>query len=104
MKAVMYAAKSTKDKHGSNPTQLQQGRERAELEGWPVLGEFSDEDATAYHGNRGDGLAQAMAACEQAAGEVALIVQHSDRLARGNGKDARHLVEYALWAIKTSAW
>jgi hypothetical protein len=30
-----------------------------------------------------------------------LIVQHSDRLARGDGRQARHLVEIALWARKT---
>ena len=41
-----------------------------------------------------------MALCEEAGGDVVLIVQHSDRLARGNAKEARHLVEYALWAIK----
>ena len=29
-----------------------------------------------------------------------LIVQHSDRLARGNAKQARHLVEIVTWAIK----
>jgi hypothetical protein len=27
-------------------------------------------------------------------------VQHSDRLARGDGRSARHLVEIALWALK----
>ena len=100
MRAVIYAAKSTEDKHGSIPTQLEQCRQRAQAEGWPVLGEFQDEALSAYHGNRGDGLAQAMALCEEAGGDVVLIVQHSDRLARGNAKEARHLVEYALWAIK----
>ncbi len=30
------------------------------------------------------------------------IVQHSSRLARGDGKEARHLAEVALWAIKHS--
>ena len=29
-----------------------------------------------------------------------MIVDHSDRLARGDGKKAKHLVEYAIWAIK----
>ena len=100
MKAIVYAAKSTEDKHGSIPTQLEQCRQRAQAEGWPVVGEFSDEAFSAYHGNRGDGLVQAMALCEEAGGDVVLIVQHSDRLARGNAKEARHLVEYALWAIK----
>ena len=100
MKAVIYAAKSTEDKRGSIGTQLEECRERAGHEGWEVAGEFTDEAYSAYHGNRGDGLARAMALCEEAGGDVALIVQHSDRLARGNVKDARHLVEYAIWAIK----
>lgn len=34
-------------------------------------------------------------------GECHLIVQHSDRLARGDGIQAAHLVEYALWALKS---
>ena len=100
MRAVIYAAKSTEDKRGSIGTQLEECRERAGAEGWEVVGEFTDEAFSAYHGNRGDGLARAMALCEEAGGDVALIVQHSDRLARGNVKDARHLVEYAIWAIK----
>ena len=100
MKCVIYAAKSTEDKRGSIGTQLDECRQRAEAEGWEVIGEFTDEAFSAYHGNRGDGLAQAMALCEEAGGDVGLIVQHSDRLARGNVKDARHLVEYAIWAIK----
>jgi hypothetical protein len=29
-----------------------------------------------------------------------LCVQHSDRLARGDGHSARHTVEIALWALK----
>src|SRR3954452_15286790 len=32
--------------------------------------------------------------------EAALVVQHSDRLARGDGRRAKHLVAYALWAIE----
>ena len=100
MKAVIYAAKSTEDKRGSIGTQLEECRERAGHEGWEVAGEFTDEAYSAYHGNRGDGLARAMALCEEAGGDIGLIVQHSDRLARGNVKDARHLVEYAIWAIK----
>jgi DNA invertase Pin-like site-specific DNA recombinase len=102
VRAVLYAAKSTEDRRGSIGTQLEECRDRAEQEGWLVIGEFSDEAFSAYHGNRGDGLARAMAACEEAGGDVALIVQHSDRLARGNVKDARHLVEYAIRAIKQS--
>lgn len=33
-------------------------------------------------------------------GTAELWVQHSDRLARGDGKRARHTVEIALWALK----
>jgi site-specific DNA recombinase len=32
---------------------------------------------------------------------VRLIVQHCDRLAPGDGKQARHLIEIVLWALKT---
>jgi len=53
------AAKSTADKHNSIPGQLADCRKMAEREGWTVVGEFSDEAKSAYHGNRGDGLARA---------------------------------------------
>jgi site-specific DNA recombinase len=98
--AVIYAAKSTEDKHGSIGTQLDDGRALADREGWEVVGEFTDEAFSGYHGNRGPGLAQALAECE-ANPPCALIVQHSDRLARGNVKDARHVIEFTLWSIKT---
>lgn len=101
--AVLYAAKSTTDEHGSIPTQLAGGRALAAELGLTVVGAFSDEAASAFHGNRGPGLVQAMAECERqvaAHGPCALIVQHSDRLARGDARQAKHLVEYALWAIK----
>jgi hypothetical protein len=35
-------------------------------------------------------------------GEAELWVQHSDRLARGDGRTARHLVEISLWALKAN--
>ena len=38
MKAVIYAAKSTEDKHGSIPTQLEDARKVAGREGWEVIG------------------------------------------------------------------
>ena len=47
-----------------------------------------------------------MAECERlsaAHGSCALIVQHSDRLARGDAKQARHLIEIVLWAIKATS-
>jgi DNA invertase Pin-like site-specific DNA recombinase len=101
--AIDYGAKSTRDKKDSIPTQLADGRRLAEREGWTVVAEYSDEAASAYTGNRGDGLAQAKAHAERLAAEgynVVLVVQHTDRLARGDGITADHLVELALWARK----
>jgi DNA invertase Pin-like site-specific DNA recombinase len=101
--AVVYAAKSTADEHGSIATQLADGRRLAGRGRWNVAAEYSDEAASAYSGDRGLGLASAMAHAEQLArehGRCALVVQHSDRLARGDGRSAKHLIEYTLWAIK----
>ena len=101
--AVLFAAKSTADKHESIPTQLADGRKLASERGFDVVSEHQDEDASAFHGNRGPGLAAAMADCERLSaehGSCAMIVQRSDRLARGDGKQARSLVEVVLWAIK----
>ena len=95
--AVIYGAKSTEDKHGSIPTQLADCRKLAE--GWEVVGEYSDEAATGWRGDRGPELARALDHAERIAPCV-LCVQHSDRLARGDGRQARHLVEIMLWAIK----
>lgn len=97
MSAIIYAAKSTADKRGSIGTQLEDGRALAAAEGLDVVGEYHDESASAFKGNRGHGLERAMAHAETAG---VLIVQHSDRLARGDGKRAKHLVEYALWALQ----
>ena len=102
--AVLYAAKSTEDKHGSIPDQLVDGRKLAVDRGFEVVAELQDESASAYHGDRGPGLAKAMAECERLSAEhgtCALVVQHSDRLARGDAKQARHLIEVVLWAIKS---
>lgn len=101
---VIYAAKSTEDTHGSIPTQLADCLAMAQHEGWHVAGQYQDEAFSAYHGDRGPGLAEALAQCERMVkdrGSCALFVQHSDRLARGDARSAKHLVEYALWAIKT---
>jgi DNA invertase Pin-like site-specific DNA recombinase len=89
-RAVLYAAKSTED-NGSIATQLADCRALAEREGLEVSDEYSDENASAWSGDRGPQLAAALDHAEQIGG--ALIVQHSDRLARGDGKRARHLVE-----------
>jgi hypothetical protein len=88
---VVYAAKSTEDKHGSIPTQLEDCRRRAEREGWQVVAEFRDEAFSACSGNRGPGLerAKALAAAPAAkSGRCILIAQDADRLAPGTG-DAR---------------
>ena len=90
--AVLYAAKSTEDRHGSIPDQLAQCRTAAEAEGREVVAEHSDEDATAFKGNRGHGLTAAKDAAIAAAPSE-LWVQHSDRLARGDGITADHLAE-----------
>jgi hypothetical protein len=102
--AVAFAAKSTEDTKGSIPDQLADARALADEHGLTIVREFRDEARSAYSGNRGPGLAQAMAECERLVAEhgtCALIVQHSDRLARGDGKVAKHLVEYVLWALKS---
>ncbi len=101
---VSYAAKSTEDTHGSIDSQLVHNRTYAEQRGWEVVDEFSDEAASAYKSSRGPGLAAATArAAELAAAggvEVVLLVFASDRLARGDGRKAKHLVEYVLDAMK----
>lgn len=67
------------------------------------MAEYKDEAFSAFRGNRGPGLAEAMLHAEDLASEqgtAELWVQHSDRLARGDGYSARHTVEVALWALK----
>lgn len=101
--AILYAAKSSEDKRGSIPTQLDDARSAAIAAGREVVAEYSDEAASAFSGDRGAGLKAALDHAERLAaehGSCALVVQHSDRLARGDGKKAAHLVEYALWALK----
>jgi DNA invertase Pin-like site-specific DNA recombinase len=100
--AVIYAAKSTADKHDSIPTQLEESREKAAEEAWEVVGECQDEGFSAYSGNRGPGLEQARRLAVEAAeryGEPCMLVaQASDRFARGAGDKpgaAESLVE--IW-------
>jgi Resolvase, N terminal domain len=79
--AVVYAAKSTEDKHGSIPTQLENCRRRAEREGWQVVAEFSDEAFSAYGGNPSPRLERTKAlAAETAAksGRCIVIAQDAD--------------------------
>lgn len=100
MKAIVYAAKSTEDIRGSIPTQLEDGRAMAAREGWEVTCEYVDEAVSAWTGDRGPGLAAALGHAERISPCV-LVVQHSDRLARGDGRTARHLGEIYFWALKT---
>ena len=86
--AVIYGAKSTEDKRGSIPTQLDDCRAMAEREGWKIVDQFTDEGFSAYSGNRGPGLREAEAVAVTTAaerGRCLLVAQHSDRLARGAG-------------------
>jgi site-specific DNA recombinase len=98
-RAIVYAAKSTADPRGSIPTQLQDGRAMAAREEWELDGEYADESASAWSGDRGPQLAAAIEHAERIAPCV-LVVQHSDRLARGDGLKARHLGELYFWALK----
>lgn len=103
--AVLYAAKSTADPKGSIGKQLDDGRELAKAAEREVVGSYNDEAKSAYHGSRGAELEAAMAHAAELAHEgndVALVVQHSDRLARGDAIKGKHLVEYTLWGIKES--
>src|SRR5437899_11738825 len=102
--AVLYAAKSTEDKHGSIGTQLEDCRAKATQQGWEIVGEYRDEGFSAYKGNRGPGLAAAReraAEAAEGASAAVLIVQHSDRLGRGAGDapgPAEHLAQIMVWA------
>ncbi len=116
MNAVIYAAKSTEDKHGSIPTQISDCHAMAQREGWVVAGVFQDEAFSAYSGNRGPGLEQAKALAASTAaqeGSAVLIAQDADRFARGAGDApgaAEHLGEVyfqlkrqgvALWTVRS---
>ena len=96
--SVVYAAKSTEDIRGSIATQLEDCRAAIAREGdgrRPVT-EHVDESASAFRRSRGPGLASAKKAAAHLAsqhGACELWVQHSDRLARGDGLSADHLAE-----------
>ncbi len=104
MDAIIYAAKSSADVRESIPTQLSDARALCKSEGLTVIDEYSEESKSAFSGNRGERLELARAHAEQIAAEkgaCALVVQHTDRLARGDGVKAQHLVEVVLWANKS---
>jgi site-specific DNA recombinase len=101
---IIFGAKSTPDEGGSIPTQLDDCRAAAEREGREVVGTYSDENKSAYKGSRGPELKAAFAHAERLRAEgreVEIWVQHSDRLARGDGVRGAHLVEYVIRARKT---
>ncbi len=102
---VIYAAKSTEDRRASIPGQLRECREAlGDAGARVVVGEYSDERFSAFAGSRGPELAEAMRHAQELAqdGAVELWAQHSDRLARGDGRSARHVVEIALWGLKNN--
>lgn len=100
---VIYAAKSSEDVRESIPEQLLECRRAAAEDGARPVAEYTDEAFSAFRGNRGPGLEAAMRHAEalaRAHGGAELWAQHSDRLARGDGRVARHAVEIALWGLK----
>lgn len=88
---VVFAAKSSPDEHESIPGQIEDCEADAPTKGLRVVGVYSDENASAYSADRGAGLAAALVHAKRL--QCSLLVWHSDRLARGDGKQARHLVE-----------
>ena len=101
---LRYAAKSTTDAKGSTERQHERIQAAIVAEGSEPYGRpYTDQAATAYHGNRGPDLAAVMAEAERLAADgekVRLWVDHSDRTSRGDGVEARHTVEVMLWALK----
>src|SRR5829696_7693626 len=94
---VVYAAKSTDDLRGSIATQIADARAAIECTtDRRIVAEHTDEAASAYRSNRGPGLVAAKRDAVRLAAEhgaAELWVQHSDRLARGDGPSADHLAE-----------
>jgi site-specific DNA recombinase len=103
---VIYAAFSTA-KGDTIEQQIEDCEEMAASEGWEVVGRFSDKGKSAFKGDRGPGLAQAMRAAEEAAkagAPAVLLVRDPERLARGDSvgpEGARSFAEVALWASRS---
>ena len=85
---VIYAAKSTEDRRGSIPEQLEECREAIDADRRRrFVAEYEDEAVSAYRRDRGPGLRDATEHAEDLArecGVAELWAQHSDRLARGD--------------------
>ena len=104
--AILYGAKSTADAHGSIATQLADTHAAAERDGYEVVESFDDEARSAYSGNRGPGLATAKARAAELAAqghEVAIFIQHSDRIARGDGVAAAQVIQH-FWDAKRDGY
>src|SRR5439155_19213313 len=72
-------------------------------QGWTVDSEFADEAVSGFKKSRGPQLVAAKTRAAELAAEgadVVLLVHVSDRLARGDGKTAAHLVEHVLDGLK----
>jgi DNA invertase Pin-like site-specific DNA recombinase len=98
---ISYGAKSTVDEKGSLGTQKAGNYALAKRDGVEIVAHYETEDASAYHGNRDDQLDLALSHCEHLSAEHGrswLGIEHSSRLARGDGVQAKHLVEYVIWA------
>ncbi len=103
--AVVYAAKSTEDKHGSIPDQLADGRNLAAARGFDVVAEYQDEAASAYHGDRGPGLAAGHGRVRAPQRRARVLCADRPALrpsgSRRRRSRPRHLIEFVLWAIKS---
>src|SRR4051794_16660954 len=103
MRCVIYGAKSNEDERGSIDGQLEACRDECAARGWEIDSEHRDEAMSGYTKSRGPGLAAALARASQIGaedGECMLVCLNTDRVARGNAKNAAHLVEYAVLGIK----
>jgi DNA invertase Pin-like site-specific DNA recombinase len=101
---VIYAAKSSEDLRGSLTAQIEDCRSKIGSDSdRTVVSCYADEAVSGFSSNRGPELSAALSEVQALAAEhgtAELWVQHSDRLARGDGRKARHVVEIALWALK----
>src|ERR1035441_560332 len=91
MRSILYAAKSTEDRKDSIGGQLDAIKVAIAAEGdREVIGEHSDENISAFRKSRGPELEAAIERAKAAAPSE-LWCYDPDRLARGNGVEARHL-------------